>query len=169
MKQYIWKKMMLPCSLALAILLALSACAQNTSPSTAVPSAEVPTENTTQDPAESTESPMPERTISDTILLGGEKTEVFLDVSNGEITFWDQSSAGNLLAVAKYPEVIPGAAEALNGFDFTDLDNDGNSDMTASFQFEDGTFASLVWFFSNGGFVYNEEFSQLPGDALIGE
>ena len=70
---------------------------------------------------------MPERTISDIILLGGEKTEVFLDVS------------------------------------------DGSSDLTASFLFGDGCTASLVWFFSSGGYIYNAEFSQLPGDASMGE
>ena len=111
---------------------------------------------------------MPERTISYTILLGGEKTKVFLDVRNAEIELWDQASAGSFLAAAKYPEEMQGAAEALNNCDFTDLDNNGNSDLTASFLFDDGSTASLIWFFSNGDFVYNEEFSQLPGDASIG-
>ena len=127
------------CSAALFLLPALSACSRNPSPSA--------------------EAPAPEHALSDTILLGGRSTAVFLDISNEEILFRDQASGGNLLAAAKYPEEIPGAAEAL----------DGNSDLTASFRLEDGTSASLVWFFSDGGFVYNEEFSRLPGDALPGE
>ena len=50
-----------------------------------------------------------------------------------------------------------------------DLDGDGNSDFAAWFRFEDGSTASLMWFFADGGFVYNEEFSQLPGSASGGE
>ena len=149
MKQSMSNRILSLCSAALFLLPALSACSRNPSPSA--------------------EAPAPEHALSDTILLGGRSTAVFLDVSNEEILFRDQASGGNLLAAAKYPEEIPGAAEALDGCDFTDLDLDGNSDLTASFRLEDGTSASLVWFFSDGGFVYNEEFSRLPGDALPGE
>lgn len=179
MKPYPWNKILLSFAMALAMLPALAACGQSPASSAAAPSAELPAaeapaadapvETTGPAPAEPAETPTPEWTISDIILLGGEKTEVFLDVSDGEIQFWDQPSAGSLLAVAKYPEALPGAAEALECCDFTDLDSDGNSDLTASFLFGDGRTASLVWFFSSGGYIYNEEFSQLPGDASMGE
>lgn len=164
MNKYNWKKTILLCGLTLALIPALAACSRVTPPSTAAQA-----ENKAQAPTEITEASTPEREISYTILLGGEKTEVFLDVNSMEIELWDKAAGGKLLATAKYPEEIQGAAEALNDCDFTDLDNDGNSDLSASFLFEDESTASLLWFFSNGGFVYNEEFSQLPGAASKGE
>ncbi|MGM9661603.1 MAG: hypothetical protein ACI3WR_00745 [Oscillospiraceae bacterium] len=164
MKKYMQKKTALLCSMALAVLLALSACGENTPPAAATPS-----QDTAQDPEQQTDLTEPERTVSDTILLDGKETAVFLDISETEIEFWDSASGGQLLAVAKYPQAIPGAAAAWDSCDYTDLDGDGNSDMTAWFRFEDGTSASLVWFFSGGGFVYNEEFSQLPGSTASGD
>ena len=154
---------MISCGMAFAVLLALSACGQSKAPSE-----ETPPDSPAQTPVESSETPLPEREVSDTMLLEGKETQVFLDISDGEITFWDQASGGTLLAAAKYPQEIPGAAEALSECDFTDLDGDGNSDFAAWFRFEDGSTASLMWFFADGGFVYNEEFSQLPGSASGG-
>lgn len=119
--------------------------------------------------AEPTAAPAPERTITYSILLGGKDTTVYLEVSDEEITLWDSASGGQLLAVAKYAQPLSGAAEALQDCDFTDLDEDGNSDLTASFTFQDGSTASLVWFYTDGSLVYNEEFSVLPGDAPAGD
>ena len=79
------------------------------------------------------------------------------------------ASGGELLAVAKYPKTLAGAADALKSCDYTDLDEDGNSDLTAEFSFADGRTASLVWFFADGGLIYNEEFSCLPGEADTAE
>ena len=76
-----------------------------------------------------------------------------------------QASGGQLLAVARFPITLPGAKDALKRCDFTDPDEDGSSELTAEFSFADGSTASLVWFFTDGGLVYNEEFSRLPGEA----
>ena len=119
--------------------------------------------------AEPTAAPAPERTITYSFLLGGKDTTVYLEVSDVEITLWDSASGGQLLAVEKYSQPLSGAAEALQDCDFTDLDEDGNSDLTASFTFQDGSTASLVWFYTDGSLVYNEEFSVLPGDAPAGD
>ena len=110
----------------------------------------------------------PERTITYSMLLDGKEQAVYLDVSDEEITLWDSASAGQIIAVAKYAQPMSGAADALQNCDFTDLDEDGSSDLTANFSFTDGTTASLTWFYTDGGFVYNEEFSALPGDAPAG-
>lgn len=111
------------------------------------------------------ETTRPERTVSGTMLRNGAETAVYLEISDTEIDFWDSASGGQLLAVARYPETITDATHALAGCDYTDLDEDGNSDLTANFTFADGSTASLVWFYTDGGFVYNEEFSLLPGDV----
>lgn len=176
MKHNMWKNIVLAYCAVLALLLTMSACVERIPPSTvssaAAASVEMPPVAASEAPAQvpaPSAIPMPERTASAAILLDGEETEVYLEVSDGEISFWDQPSGGSLVAVAKFPEELPGAAEALCSCDYVDLDNDGNSDLTASFQFADGSSASLVWFFGTGGFIFNEEFSQLPGDASRGE
>ena len=99
-----------------------------------------------------------------TLLLHGEEKEAFAAVTDEEICLWDSASGGQLLAVARFPITLPGAKGALKGCDFTDLDGDGNSELTAEFAFADGSTASLVWFYADGGLVYNEEFSRLPGE-----
>lgn len=98
------------------------------------------------------------------LLLRGEEREAFAAVTNEEICLWDAPSGGELLAVARFPIALSGAREALDGCDFTDLDEDGNSELTAEFSFDDGSTASLVWFYVDGGLVYNEEFSSLPDE-----
>ena len=72
------------------------------------------------------------------MLLGGSEQTVYLDVSDEEILLWDNAS--------------------------DDLDGNSSSELTAIFRFPDGTNASLVWFYTDGGFVYNPEFSILPGE-----
>ena len=98
------------------------------------------------------------------MLLGGSEQTVYLDVSDEEILLWDNASGGHLIAVAKYAQAMQGAQDALQSCDFTDLDGDSSSELTAIFRFPDGTNASLVWFYTDGGFVYNPEFSILPGE-----
>lgn len=151
------KRKLLILSAALILSLALTACGGETATKT--------TDSLKQEsPASGTEEAAPERTVTGTMLLNGAETTVYLDVSDTEINFWDSASGGTLLAVAKYPEALTGAAEALKSCDYTDLDGDGNSELTAEFTFADGSTASLVWFHTDGGLIYNEEFSRLPGE-----
>lgn len=109
------------------------------------------------------------RPCAGTMLLSGEEKEVFAAVTDEELCLWDAASGGQLLAVARFPYALPGAKDALKCCDFTDLDGDGTSDLTAEFIFADGSTASLLWFYSDGGLVYNAEFSLLPGDAPAGD
>ena len=103
-----------------------------------------------------------------TLLLHGEKKEAFAAVTDEEICLWDSASGGQLLAVARFPVTLSGAKDALESCDFTDLDGDGNSELTAELSFADGSTANLVWFYADGGLVYNEEFSLLPGETAAG-
>ena len=152
------KRKLLILSAALILSLALTACGGETATKT--------TDSLKQEsPASGTEDETaPERTVTGTMLLNGVETAVYLDVSDTEINFRDSASGGTLLAVAKYPEALTGAAEALKSCDYTDLDGDGNSELTAEFTFADGSTASLVRFHTDGGLIYNEEFSRLPGE-----
>lgn len=146
--------------MAFLLVLALTACGGETITQTVDSLNQAPQE--TENAEKSTQ---PERTVSGTMLRNGAEAKVYLEVSDTEIGFWDSASDGQLLAVARYPETITDAADALTDCDYTDLDEDGNSDLTANFTFADGSTASLVWFYADGGFVYNEEFSMLPGDV----
>ena len=170
--------------LALAMLLCMAACSRETVTRSTGSLDQAPQQTATPEPTpESQPEKQPdagkepeqepeqepektaERTVSGTMLLDGKETEVFLEVSDDEISLWDSASGGTLLAEAKYPETLAGAADALTSCDYTDMDGDGNSDPTANFAFADGSTASLVWFFTDGSLVFNEEFSLMPGST----
>ena len=118
-----------------------------------------------QTSAEGAACSLPERTVTGTIRLDGQETLVYLEVSDTGINFWDSASGGKLLAAAEYPKTLDGAADALQSCGYTDLDEDGSGEITAEFTFADGSEASLVWFYADGGLAYNEEFSRLPGEV----
>ena len=101
--------------------------------------------------------------------LDGEVIEAFAAVTDEERCLWDAASGGRRLAVARFPSPLSGAKDALLHCDFSDLDGDGNSELTAEFTFQDRSTASLVWFYLGGGLVYNEEFSRLPGEPAAGD
>lgn len=143
-------------SAVLSLSLLLTACGGGTSEKPTSPPE-------TQISAEETESSSPEPLITGTFLLDEEEIPVRLDVSDTELTVRNRLS-GDLLAAAGYPQELVGAAEALESWDASDLDGDGNSDLTAEFAFSNGSTASLLWFYTDGGFTYNEEFSRLPGE-----
>lgn len=109
------------------------------------------------------------RPCAGTMLLSGEEKTAFAAVTDEELCLWDAASGGQLLAVARFPYALPGAKDALKGCDLTDLDGDGTSDLTAEFSFADGSTVSLLWFYSDGGLVYNAEFSLLPGNVPAGD
>ena len=180
------KQLLLAAGLA-AALLTLTACAAPAVPTTAAPAANEPpaaeapaaietpasseAPSTLETPAEQPQPetpPVPERTVSYVMLLNGKEMTVYPDLSESEIVLWDSASGGQIVAVARYAQPMPGAAEAFQDCDFTDLDADDNSELSANFTFPDGTAANLLWFYTDGGFVYNEEFSILPGDAPAG-
>lgn len=151
------------CALSALVMAAgLTACGKTAAGPETVPPAPAQSAEATQSaPAESGEAG---RTRTETVLLDGQETTAYLDVTDEDIQFWDGPSGGTLLAAARYPKALPGAADALESCDLTDLDGDGNSDLSASFRFgEDG--AQLLWFYADGGFAYNEEFSWLPGET----
>ena len=109
------------------------------------------------------------RPCAGTMLLSGEEKTAFAAVADEELCLWDAASGWQLLAVARFPYALPGAKDALKGCDLTDLDGDGTSDLTAEFSFADGSTVSLLWFYSDGGLVYNSEFSLLPGNVPAGD
>lgn len=80
------------------------------------------------------------------------------------VTFGLSACASRAESAAAAPDT-PAAEARAPELDFTDLDGDGNSELSVSFSFPDGTAASLLWFYTDGGFVYSEEFSVQPGET----
>ena len=156
---------------ALVMAAGLTACGKTAAGPETVPPAPAQSTEAAQ-PAQSAEaaqsapaeSGAAERTRTETVLLDGQETTAYLDVTDEDIQFWDSPSGGTILAAARYPKALPGAADALESCDLTDLDGDGNSDLSASFRFGTNG-AQLLWFYIDGGFAYNEEFSWLPGET----
>ena len=151
------------CALSALVMAAgLTACGKTAAgPETVPPAPAQSTEAAQSAPAESGAAG---RTRMETVLLDGQETTAYLDVTDEDIQFWDSPSGGTLLAAARYPKALPGAADALESCDLTDLDGDGNSDLSVSFRFGTNG-AQLLWFYADGGFAYNEEFSWLPGET----
>ena len=77
--------------------------------------------------------------MTGTLLRDSKEETAYLEVSDTEIELWDSAADGALLGTAKYPQALPGAEAALQSCDWTDLDEDGNSELTAEFSFSDGT------------------------------
>ena len=133
-------------ALGSVLLLALTACSRQQAPDASLPAADVPPAVQAQPeaeapqaaepelsepavPAEPAEPEAPARTVSYAMLLDGTETTVYPEVSDAEIIFWDSAAGGQIAAVAKFAQAMPGAADALQSCDFTDLDGDGNSDL----------------------------------------
>lgn len=160
------------CALSALVMAAgLTACGKTAAGPETVPPAPAQSAEAAQ-PAQSAEaaqsapaeSGAAERARTEIVLLDGQETTAYLDVTDEDIQFWDSPSGGTILAAARYPKALPGAADALESCDLTDLDGDGNSDLSASFRFGTNG-APLLWFYADGGFSYNEEFSWLPGET----
>ena len=145
------KRIALIAGTALLLALALTACGKDTA-------------TKATETGEAAVAGNAERTVTGTLLRDGKEKTVYLAVSDTEIGLWDSAAGGACLGTAQYPQTLTGAETALQSCDWTDLDGDGNSELTAEFSFSDGTTASLVWFDTDGGYVYNEEFSRLPGE-----
>ena len=75
------------------------------------------------------------RGVTGTMLRDGTEIPVYLAVSDTEIAFWDSPSGGDVLAVARYPEPMPGAAAALTDCDHQDLDGDGCLTLELRFRY----------------------------------
>lgn len=153
------KNKCLAAAVLVAAVLSMPACGQTAGPDDAQPVSQEP--QTIAAP----EASAPEYTLSGTMLLDGNEIPVFLTASENGIDFRTGGSGENRIAVAWYPDGLTTAEKTMTSCDFTDLDGDGNSDPTAFFTLGDGSTASVVWFFSDGEFVYNDEFSRFPGDG----
>lgn len=108
--------------------------------------------------------------VRGTALFGGEQMSVAGCVEDERILLYRDAAVQELLAQADYPISLENAAEALSVSEFTDLDEDGNSEMSMTFELPGGERAIFLWFWVDGqGYVLNEELSQMPGDSSAGD
>lgn len=88
-------------------------------------------------------------TIQDTGTLtrGGDSTDACICVSDDGAKLYYDLPEQELYGSVVFPESIDGAAGCYQDTDFTDLDDDGNSDMQMSFD-QDGEYVTYVWYWN---------------------
>ena len=104
-----------------------------------------------------------------TITRDGEDTVVLVCVHKADATFYYDLEDQVLFGGVEYPITFgDNVWDLFRGIDFTDLNGDGNSDVTMKFN-DGGTEIKMVWFWDTESyqFVYQPEESQLSGyDAV---
>lgn len=101
-----------------------------------------------------------------TITRDGEDTVVLVCVHSSDATFYYDTEDQMLFGYVEYPITLEGDAwEAFQSIDFSDLDGDGNSDVTMHFN-DGGKELLMVWFWDaeSAEFVYQPEESQIGKD-----
>ena len=101
-----------------------------------------------------------------TITRDGEDTVVLVCIHAKDANFYYDSQDQTLFDYVEYPVAIEGDAwEAFRYMDFSDLNGDGNSDVTMHFV-DSGTKMRMVWFWDGacGQFVYQPEESEFIAD-----
>ena len=100
-----------------------------------------------------------------TITRNGEDIFVQVCVHKADATFYNDSEDQVLFGCVEYPITFgDNVWDIFRGTDFSDLNGDGNSDVTMKFD-DGGTELKLVWFWDTESeqFVYQPEESQLSG------
>lgn len=103
---------------------------------------------------------------SGTITRDGEDTVVLVCVHKADATFYYDLEDQVLFGGVEYPITFgDNVWDLFRGIDFTDLNGDGNSDVTMKFN-DGGTEIKMVWFWDAESelFVYQPEESQLGQD-----
>lgn len=98
-----------------------------------------------------------------TITRDGENTDVLVCINKADATFYYDTEDQVLFDFVDYPITLEGNAwDMFKGIDFTDLNGDGNSDVTMNFNDGDNELL-MVWFWDreSAEFVYQPEESQL--------
>jgi len=106
---------------------------------------------------------------SGTITRGGEDTKVLVCVYTNETDFFYDSKEKVMFGSVNYPLTLLLAWDKLRGIDFADLNGDGNSDVTMTFN-DRGSEVVMVWFWDTESeqYVFRSEESQLSVPVLMG-
>ena len=102
-----------------------------------------------------------------TITRNGEDINVLVCIHSENTTFYYDSEDQVLFDFVEYPTTIQGDPwESYQSIDFTDRNDDGNSDVSMMFE-ENGKTTLMVWFWDadTEGFVFQpEDSSAIPGE-----
>ena len=101
---------------------------------------------------------------SGTITRDGEDTYVFVCVHKADATFYYDSEDQVLFGYVEYPITFgDNVWDIFRGTDFSDLNGDGNGDVTMKFD-DGGTEIKIVWFWDSESdeFVYQPDHSNIP-------
>lgn len=101
------------------------------------------------------------------MMYGGESVKVCICVEDEKALIYRDEPVQELLAQADYPEALENGTGNLSTCEFEDLDQDGNSELTLTFDRPDGGQAVFQWLWIDGeGYVLNEEFPQITDKAV---
>ena len=104
-----------------------------------------------------------------TITRDGVDTDVLVCVYENRTDFFYDSKEQVQFGSVNYPLTLLLACDKLRGIDFADLNGDGNSDVTMTFN-DRGSEVVMVWFWDTESeqFVFRSEESQLSVPVLMG-
>lgn len=94
------------------------------------------------------------------ITRDGEDTTVLVCINKDEADFYLDSEEQTLFGYVTYPDSIAEPWESFQGIDFSDRNDDGNSDVRMDFQTGDTTII-MIWYWDNAAeeFVYQPDAS----------
>ena len=105
-----------------------------------------------------------------TITRNGKDTDVLVCIHSEDAAFYYDSEDQELFDFVEYPTTIQGDPwESYQGIDFTDRNDDGNSDVEMMFD-ENGEIILMVWFWDadTESFVFQpEESSAIPDESSL--
>ena len=94
------------------------------------------------------------------ITRGGVKTDILICVHKKDAAFYYDSPSQTLFGSAEYPIAVNDPPEAYRSTDFSDLNDDGNSDVRMTFEIGgDITVFAWLWDDKNDTFVFSEALS----------
>lgn len=95
-----------------------------------------------------------------TITHDGESVDVLVTISDTSAAFYRDTAEQVLFDSVLFPESIPDAKQAFESISFDDINGDGESDVVASFKFNDGGGEELVWIWDPAErYIFNGELS----------
>lgn len=100
------------------------------------------------------------------IIRDGETTKVLVCIHKNDACFYYDKEIQTLFDSVTYPMAIQDPWEAYQSTDFSDRNDDGNSDICMTFRLSDGSEVIMTWLWDadKNGYVFNADGSSVSED-----
>ena len=100
------------------------------------------------------------------IVRNGETADVLICVHKEDAAFYYDKEEQVLFGDVKYPTAVNDPWGAYRSTDFSDINGDGNSDVSITFSLSDGDKMIMTWLWDNAqaDFIFNSELSTVTGN-----